>query len=407
MLAFQTEGKDLTALRLMVGVLLCSAYCAAQDSPPTLTTLYNFGGGDGSNPGGAVVVGSGGVLYGVTYYGGTNDLGTVFALTPPALPGGAWTESVLHSFGAYRDGANPDSPMVIGSGGVLYGSTVYGGNREDGTVFSLTPPPSPVGQWTEAVLHRFTGDGPPSGVTISPDGVLYGTTGFGGSSNFGTVYELAPPASPGGAWRMKVLYSFTYDSGVHPQTGVAIGSGKVLFGTTPSGGAFNCGTIYALAPPAVTGGAWTETLLYTFTGGADGGMPLASPVIGKGGILYGTTTSGGSSVGGTLFSLTPPVSAGGSWTYAVLHDFPFPYNAGPLVIGEGGVLYGTGAAGSAFILQPPTAAGDPWTYGLLAKFTGSDGYVPMGLTFDGGILYGTTYKAGDYGFGTVFQLARY
>ena len=171
----------------------------------TETVLYSFAGRSGANPKGGVVIGSDGVLYGTTYYGGTSNLGTVFSLRPPISSGGAWTRKVLHDFaGGGSDGAYPAASVVIGSGGVLYGTTVGGGGSSScssgsvagcGTVFALAPPTSSGGAWTETILHGFTGgDGsdPQAGLIISPNGVLYGTTVGGGTSNNGTVFAIMP-----------------------------------------------------------------------------------------------------------------------------------------------------------------------------------------------------------------------
>jgi len=208
------------------------------------------------------------VLYGTTVNGGSSAFGTVFSLTPPAAPGGAWTEAVLHNFaGPPSDGYALQAGLVIGKGGVLYGTTWEGGTVPCldicGTVFSLTPPAAPGGAWTEAVLYSFTGgsDGDaPGGVVIGNGGVLYGTTQFGGASNVGTVFSLTPPAAPGGAWTEAVLHSFTGspNDGADPE-GVVIDVSGVLYGTTQSGGSSAFGTVFSLTPPAAPGGMWTET----------------------------------------------------------------------------------------------------------------------------------------------------
>jgi hypothetical protein len=119
--------------------------------------IYNFAGtnGDGAYPSAGVVLGENGVLYGTTGYGGSatsgspcvylpganvvNGCGTVYALTPPATPGGAWTETVLQSFtGQNGDGANP-GPLVMSSSGVLYGVATSGGTAGAGTIFAVKP----------------------------------------------------------------------------------------------------------------------------------------------------------------------------------------------------------------------------------------------------------------------------
>jgi uncharacterized repeat protein (TIGR03803 family) len=159
--------------------------------------LHLFGSdGDGDNPVAGVVIGPGGVLYGTTEDGGPITAGTVFSLTPPATKGGSWTEAILHGFtgitGLAGDGANPESKVVIGPGGVLYGTTAFGGAASsDGTIYSLTPPASPGGAWTETILHDFNNaDGRiPGGLILGENGVLYGTTMFGGLGG-GTLFGL-------------------------------------------------------------------------------------------------------------------------------------------------------------------------------------------------------------------------
>jgi len=125
---------------------------AASGEAWTETVLHSFTGldGDGAFPAGSLVVGGNGSLYGTTQYGGSatfgspctsngaSGCGTAFVLTPPAVPGGAWTESVLHSFtGTNGDGAIPEGPLLLSPTGVLYGTTSAGGTANYGTVFSL------------------------------------------------------------------------------------------------------------------------------------------------------------------------------------------------------------------------------------------------------------------------------
>ena len=322
------------------------------------------GSGDGEKPTyGVLAIGTGGVLYGTTTYGGSLNAGTVFSLTPPASPGGPWTDSVLHSFVGGTDGDRPYAGVVLGAGGVLYGTTSAGGDSSyygygAGTVFSLTPPASPGGSWTENVLYAFTGfaDGtaPFAGVEIGSGGVLYGATDYGGAANVGTVFSLTPPASPGGPWTQSVLYSFTgLADGGYPWGGVAIAAASsgppVLYGATQAGGAAGRGTVFSLAPPSSPGGAWTESVLYSFTGLADGGEPVAPVTVGGGGTLYGAAQFGGESDVGAIFSLTPPVSPGGAWTQSVVYSFTGLGDGGwptaGVTIGAAGVLYGNTCCG--------------------------------------------------------------
>ena len=130
--------------------------------------------------------------------------GLIFSLTPPAVSGGTWTEKTLYAFRAQNgDGNFPSSGVVLGPDGVLYGATKAGGNRgcSCGTVFSLTPPAVPGEPMTETILHSFylvnDGFAPAGNLVVGPDGVLYGTTQMGGANGRGIVFELTPPASPG------------------------------------------------------------------------------------------------------------------------------------------------------------------------------------------------------------------
>jgi len=419
---------------LFTALLTFTSSIPAQ-TPPALSTLYSFT-GDLTGPYGGVVIGSGGVLYGTTQWAGTGSCasgcGTVFSLTPPASPGGAWTETVIHNFAGYpTDGACPYAGVVIGSDGVLYGTTSQGGTADQGVVFSLTPPASPGGAWTEAVLYNFSfgrGGQPYAGLVIG-NGVLYGAAQYGGPADAGAVFALTPPASPGGAWTEHVLYNFTGGSdGAEPSGGLAIG-GRVLYGTTTRGGSANSGTVYSLTPPLEAGGVWTQAVLHSFTGyPSDGANPWQGVAIGPGGVLYGTTVNGGPAdpdcggsngfCGGTVFSLTPPTAPGGAWNEAVLYSFTGSPNhqAAPyagVAIGSGGVLYSTtegggepGDYGTAFALTPPTSLGGSWRYVLLHKFCESDGEWPFARLAMGrsGMLYGTTSGGGSSGAGTVFAL---
>jgi len=316
-------------------------------------TVYAFPGrqGGGAYPEGNVTIRVDGLLYGTTFGGGSGSNGTAFSFKPPSSPGESIEERVLYRFaGPPADGASPAANVVIGSGGVLYGTTEFGGTYDNGTVFSLKPPGTAGGAWTETVLYNFAGyprDGglPTAGLVIGSGGVLYGATEYGGTYNYGTVFSLTPPASPGGSWTETVVHDFSASSdGAYPEAAVVIGSGGVLYGTTVGQGDFGFGTVFAVTPPASPGGDWSETVLHSFGGARDGASPNAAVTIGSGGVLYGTTDAGGIDYG-TVFSLTPPASAGGPWAESVLYAFTggddgaYPY--GGLTISRDGVLYGT------------------------------------------------------------------
>jgi len=321
-LVLTTGAVFLAAFPILTGVM------AAQTSP-TLITLYNFtGGSDGLDPFSGLVIG-GGVLYGTTYTQGSSDFaGTVFSVAPPTSAGAPWTLTTIANLGNGNSGY-PVGGVAIGSGGVLYGTTNEGGADSDGTVFSVTPPAAAGGAWSQTLLWSFPNVGgyqPTAGVVIDQSGVLYGTTYCGspgyGAKSPGTVFRLAPPATPGGAWTFNTLHNFGGPmDGSGPYAGV-VGYYSALYGTTSTGGTAGGGIVFSLTPPASPGSPWIETVLHNFTGYPNGGAtPAAAVLIGTGGVLYSTTSGGGASKSGTVYSLTPPASPGGAWTEAVLYNF--------------------------------------------------------------------------------------
>ncbi|HLW88650.1 MAG TPA: choice-of-anchor tandem repeat GloVer-containing protein [Terriglobales bacterium] len=271
----------------------------------TETVLYRFtGGADQGYPRGTLIFDSKGNLYGVTDVGGYGMNGTVFQLIPPSTPGGDWTETTLYAFGShYRDGLYPVAGLAFDESGNLYGTTGGGGNKGCGTVFQLKPPAT-SGEWTEKVVHAFQGgtDGSgPTGGLILVRGALMSTTENGGQYDQGTVFQITPS---GGGVSESVVYSFQGgNDGAGPYAGLIADSELNLYGTTIGGGALGleyctnypgCGTVFQLTPPAVPGSAWTEKVLYAFSGGNDGGSPDGSLVLGDGWLL-GTASEGGSS----------------------------------------------------------------------------------------------------------------
>jgi uncharacterized repeat protein (TIGR03803 family) len=429
---------------LSAALLILSTHTVAQSTSPALTTLYSFTGenGDGYVPSGTLVFGpKDGALYGTTEEGGAEigaGGGTVFKLSPPEIAGQAWTETILHKFTAQNygpDGAGPNSGLVFGAKGEIYGTTFGGGLSGYGTVFKVTPPATADGTWTEAVLYTFLGgaDGanPDQSALVFGDGRLFGTTLDGGGTGChevgcGTVFELTPPAAPGGVWTERVIHSFgDAGDGINPQAGLVVGNDGNLYGTTAIGGSTGLGTIFELTPPATAGGAWTETVLYSFTGGADGGHPSAKLIPGNTGVLYGASLGSDGAPYGTLFSLTPPAVAGGDWTLAVLYTFRGGADGklpgGIVPHGDKGAFVGVTVAGgisnygTIFELTPPAAAGGIWTGKTLYRLRGGTaGANPVQDLVVGkrGALYGVTFSGGldapncttFGGCGTVFEL---
>lgn len=252
-------------------VFLASLVTVAQLSrAQTFNTIYSFSGPNGRNPYAGLTIAPGGALYGATMLGGTGcagnngvGCGTAVYLTPPAQ-GGAWSETVLYSFGSRAgDTIEPDSTLELTPGGTLFGTSMTGGANGIGTVFELA---NPGGVWTEHVIHDFVaspgypGGGFPMGVVASPTGVLYGTAEVGGANGAGLVFELAPPAAAGEAWTYTVLYNFTGQSGdgYAPYGPPILRPNGTLFGTTLYGGTgpcaldptvTGCGTVFELSPP--------------------------------------------------------------------------------------------------------------------------------------------------------------
>jgi uncharacterized repeat protein (TIGR03803 family) len=250
------------------------------------------------------------------FYGG--QCGVVFKLSPPKTKGGQWTEKVLHSFASGNDGANPNGGLVLNNSGVVYGTTYAGGNEGGecgsggcGTVFKLSPPSMKGRSWTEEVLDRFNpvnsgAAQPAAGVTVR-SGILYGTTVGGGNSGSGTIFQLAQRSN--GKWIESVLYRFQDRAdGSEPRGGVVFDSKGNLYGTATGGGTVGGGTIFRLQP---SGRSWSFTSLYDFTGAPDGSYPSGNLTFDKSGDLYGTTQQSGNVQAcgnygcGTVFEVWP------------------------------------------------------------------------------------------------------
>jgi uncharacterized repeat protein (TIGR03803 family) len=240
---------------------------------------------DGGEPGGTLLLGNDGNLYGETLDGGANGNGTVFKITTS----GALTP--LFSFNE-TDGAAPVGGLIEDSAGNFYGTAEFGGTGADdgGSVFQLTS----SGTLSFAISATMT-DGlhPGAGLILGNDGNYYGTASGGGSANDGTVFMITP------AGVETVVYSFAGGSdGATPVAKVLLASDGNFYGTTVSGGTSNAGTIFRLTPQGV------ESVLYSFTGGSDGARPRGDLVQGSDGALYGTTANGGASINGVVFRLT-------------------------------------------------------------------------------------------------------
>jgi uncharacterized repeat protein (TIGR03803 family) len=341
-----------------------------------ITVLFTFAITDGENPYAGLVFDSAGNFYGTTYFGGTNAVGSVFKMSPL---GNAWKETMIYSFGPASTSsyfsANPSS-LIVDSKGNLYGTAENGGTSQFGSVFELSPQMG--GTWRETDLYSFqTVDAKPmGGVIFDNAGRLYGVTLAGGAHGLGSVFQLAQDSS--GTWQLTVIHDFTgYPSdGAHPAAGLIFDSAGNLYGSTERGGSGictsksiteGCGTVFELSYVA---GAWKETILYAFQGtpGNDGANPMANLIFGASGDLYGTTFNGG------------------------LPNF-YCYEA----------IYFDGC-GTVFKLSPSNGA---WSETVLYEFGRFDGSTPSGgLVMDkSGNLYGMTTYYGSYGGGTLYKLS--
>jgi uncharacterized repeat protein (TIGR03803 family) len=286
------------------------------------SVVYSFGGGsDGANPVASLITDANGNLYGTTENGG-DGFGVVFKLTP----GG--TETVLHAFAGGNDGAFPEASLTIDKAGNLYGTTRQGGTNDLGVVFKV------AAGGGESVLHSFAGgDGayPVANLILDAKGNLYGTTSEGGKTGLGTVFKLAPGGSE------TVLHAFAGEpDGEFPVAGVIMDKKQNLYGTTNGGGANDVGTVFKLTPKG------KEMVLHSFAGGSDGAYP-ASGVTEAGSSLFGTTMLGGTGGNGTVFKT--PLKAGSD---TVIYSFTGGSDGGlPQggLLDMGGDLFGTTEAG--------------------------------------------------------------
>jgi uncharacterized repeat protein (TIGR03803 family) len=352
------------------------------------TVLHTFGGGtDGNNPAAALIQGSDGNFYGTTYGGGINNFGTVFKITP------AGVETILHSFaGDSTDGNYPAASLIQGSDGNFYGTNYSGGVSNSGTLFKITL------TGTETVFYSFN-SGPegqsPVGLIQGSDGNFYGTTSSGGTRGNGTVFKI----SSGGV--ETPLHSFTGGTadGRFPSS-LTQGSDGNFYGTTALGGASNEGSVFKITPDGV------ETVLYSFTSGTDGSQPQAALIQSTDGNFYGTTISGGTSGQGTVFKITP------SGFESVLHSFTGGADGGvpqaALIQGIDGNFYGTtargGASGEGTVFEITSTGVET----VLHAFAGgaTDGSGPYAALVQGvdGSFYGTTVGGGTSSQGTVFKI---
>jgi uncharacterized repeat protein (TIGR03803 family) len=354
----------------------------------TFQVIYSFTGHASSqHPIAGVTVDRRGNLFGTTAWGGgsNNGSGTVYELRRTQS---GFLYNKLHDFGNGTDGSFPWAGVTIGPNGSLYGTTYDGGTTGNGIVYNLQPPASFCHStscpWNETILYNFTrgsdGGDAQAGVTFDRSGNLYGANVNGGSGNVGVVFEMT---SSNGGWTYQVIYPFTngHDGG-NPSSLLQLDTAGNLYGTAavgglPGCGGFGCGTVYKLSP---SGSGWTEQTLYSFHDGTDGAEPQGGVIMDGAGNLYGSTCCG-DGTGGTLFELSP---ASGNWNFSLLYS----YNGGGLgpegnlVRDTAGNLYGASVFNGLYnqgVVFKLTPRNGGWIYTSIHDFTGgADGGWPEG-----------------------------
>jgi uncharacterized repeat protein (TIGR03803 family) len=395
-------------IRLILAAIFAAAIVQVPASQAqTITVLHSFNSGSdgsGSNPVAGVTMDRAGNLYGTSNGGGYPS--TVFKMSHA---GSGWIFNTLYTFNHPNDPTDVYAGVTFGPDGRLYGTSYAGAEFNLGAVFALQPLATPCKSvscpWTLTILHNFDGsDGthPDLGsLVFDSAGNVYGTTYAGGAHVRGTVFKLARS----NGWAESVLYSFSGgDDGGSPYNGVAFDSAGNLYGTTSVGGNSGYGTVYELSP---SGSGWTETTLYSFSGGADGGAPIGSVAVDAQGNLYGTASSGGTGAG-TAWELSP---SNGGWAFTLLHSFSGRTTPGPTAtptLDAAGNIYGTSPYtgedefGEAFKMTP---TGGGWTY-TSYHFDLSDGQHPeCSVALDAnGNLYGTAPFGGAGDSGVVWEI---
>jgi uncharacterized repeat protein (TIGR03803 family) len=312
------------------------------DPSGNLTVLHSFTGGDGSHPRAGLIADAAGNLYGTTITGGATDVGTVFQLTPSG------DLNVLYSFTGGSDGALPFAGVIADAAGNLYGTTIDGGAGGQGTVFQLDP------SGTLTVLYSPDDGSPWAGLLADAAGNLYGTIDAGDGP--GTIFQLTPSGT------LNVLHRFTGRDGAIPHGRLIADAAGNLYGTTHNGGTSGYGTVFQLDSSG------TVTVLHSFTGGSDGAYPEAGLIADTAGNFYGTTYGGGAGGQGTVFQVTL------SGALTVLHSFTGGTDGGrpvaDLLADAAGNLYGTTGFGGT-TASCPGGCGTVFELTALPSFAGA------------------------------------
>jgi uncharacterized repeat protein (TIGR03803 family) len=381
------------------------------------SVIFRFNFSNGAYPEAPLTSDAQGNLYGTTAGGGYGcSCGTVFELSPN--PNGTWTEKVLYAFTGSTDGDGPITNLLLDAKGNLYGAVFEGGIYKQGGIFELSPGSN---GWTEKMIYNFTPqDGflPGKQLTTDGKGNIYGTVRYNGPNDGGSVFELSP--QPNGAWKYTILYAFpvlTNDAS-EPYGGITLGPDGNLYGAGMAGGINDLGAIYELTPNGQ--GTWTESVLYSFGYHNDGIEPESPLFVDASANVFGSTIAGGQYNAGMVFELTP---SNGQWSETVLYTFYTNPSDGAapqgIAFAANGSLYGTtiyggngcNNPGCGIVFQLAPQPGGSWNETILHQFEsandGSLSYASMLVDNKARRVYGTTeYGGGIYGYGTIFMMEK-
>jgi uncharacterized repeat protein (TIGR03803 family) len=288
----------------------------------------------------------------------------------------------LKSFSFDTNGAVPVAGLTLGPDGELYGVTTIGGTTFGGTIFKITT------QGMLTTLHSFqNGDGfvHQAALTLGPDGNLYGTSRDGGSADFGVIYKI----TTNGAFT--IVASFQGTNGISPLADLTVGSDGQLYGTTELGGAATFGTVFKVTTNGVL------TTLATFTN-RDNSLPTTGLLLASDGNFYGVSQT-------AVFKVTP---TGVMTILASLTSFDGINPQGALTLGPDGNFYGTTTAGGTNNLGTIFRLSTGGAFTRLLSFNGTNGSSPQSTLTLGqdGNFYGTTTSGGAFGgFGTIFRFS--
>jgi uncharacterized repeat protein (TIGR03803 family) len=401
--------KSLTFSISAVAVTAAFVLSVATAAAVTTDVIFSFEEDQGEYADTDLETDNAGNIYGTTVLGGDFGSGTVFQLSP--TPNG-WVHTVLYSFTGGADGGEPYKGVTLDREGNLYGTAVTGGsgNCEGGcgVAYKLT---NSGGNWTQVVIHAFTGGddgaGPGARLTVDRGGNIYGMAPTGGANGLGTIYKIG---QAGGAWTFKVIHTFTgADDGATGSAGRMVLRRARLYGAATTGGAHGSGVIFELTPRSV--GEWDFRTIYAFKGQPDGSFPYGALLFAGSGKIYGTTYYGGTNGIGAVYELSP--RRNGEWNENVIYSFQEESDGNSpisnLVFDPVGNLYGTtseGGLGSGTIFKLSPIGGGQWTETVVHSFQGPpDGaFAYNGMVVDRfGNFYGATVHGGKNDDGCIYK----